>query len=441
MMNPQHEEAPAYIPRVDLADFNYDLPADRIAEHPLAERDAGRMLCCDAATGTIEHRRFRDLPRLLPSDALLVMNTTRVVHARVVMHRGTGGRVELFVLEPAGPERDPGRALAQTGAAEWTCMVGGARKLEREGELHGAFTRPGGERLELGAALVGRDADGFRIRFRWTPEHLTFAEMLEAAGRVPLPPYIKRDATPGDDAAYQTVYARHEGAVAAPTAGLHFTPAVLAELAERGVRTAELTLHVGAGTFKQVSGDVARHAMHEERIVVGVDALRTLAEHAQARAAAPGTSPFVVVGTTSLRTLESLYWFGARLLLGEAAGATELEVGQWDPYRLAGAALPEPAQALETVLGWCERGGRDAVAGSTGIIIVPGYSVRLCDVLITNFHQPNSTLLLLVGAILGRDLLQRVYGTALEEGYRFLSYGDSSMLSVKREAFSVMRSA
>ncbi len=434
MMNPQHEEAPAYIPRVDLDEFNYDLPADRIAEHPLAQRDAGRMLCCDAATGTIEHRRFRDLPNLLPSDALLVMNTTRVVHARVVMHRATGGRIELFVLEPAGPERDPGRALARTGDAEWICMVGGARKLEREGELRGAFTLPGGERLELAAALLRRDDDGFRIRFRWTPEHLTFGEVLETAGRVPLPPYIKRDATPGDDAAYQTVYARHEGAVAAPTAGLHFTPAVLAELAERGVRTAELTLHVGAGTFKQVSGDIVRHAMHEERIVVSVDALRTLAQQAHARAAAPAGSPFVVVGTTSLRTLESLYWFGARLLLGEAVDAAEPAVGQWDPYRLAstGATLPEPAQALDAVLDWCLRVGRDAVAGSTSIIIVPGYRVRLCDVLITNFHQPHSTLLLLVGAILGRDLLQRVYRSALEEGYRFLSYGDSSMLSVKR---------
>lgn len=419
----------SYIPSVSLSDYSYTLPPERIAERPLPERDASRLLVCRTAGGSIEHRMFRDLPSLIPPDALLVLNDTRVVRARIVMQRETGGRVELFLLEPIAPSHDPAVALAATGEGVWLCMVGGARKFAREGELHGRFSVGGGE-LHLHATLLERREEGFAVRFRWEPDSTSMADLLEVVGRIPLPPYIKREATEDDALTYQTVYARHEGAVAAPTAGLHFTPAIIGELRDRGVRMAHVALHVGAGTFKQVKGDVASHEMHQERIVVSAAALAVLIDQARNRRDRSG-HPLIVVGTTSLRTLESLYWFGARLVTGYSDEMTgELLVEQWDPYRLESERedLPDLPEALEAVERWRIARSADAVSGRTGIIIVPGYRFRCCDALITNFHQPDSTLILLVAALLGGDLWRRVYTEALEKGYRFLSYGDSSML-------------
>ncbi len=429
--NDQHPVAASYIPPVSLADYTYSLPADRIAEHPLPERDGSRLLLCSVADAVIDHRTFRDLPWLVPPDAMIVLNDTRVVRARIVMQRETGGRVELFLLEPLAPSRDPAVALAAAGESVWLCMVGGARKFAREGELHGHCSG-GGQELDLYATLLERREEGFAVRFRWEPAHVSMADLLEIVGRIPLPPYIKRDATEDDAATYQTVYARQEGAVAAPTAGLHFTPAVLEELRGRGVRLEHVALHVGAGTFKQIKGAVADHDMHQERIAVSAATLARLIEQARKRRQAAG-HPFVLVGTTSLRTMESLYWFGARLLLGDADGnAEELFVDQWAPYRLHAEhdTLPDLVESLEAVERWRIRHSAEAVTGRTGIIIVPGYRFRACDALITNFHQPGSTLILLVAALLGRDLWRRVYDEALQKGYRFLSYGDSSMLVV-----------
>ncbi|MEP7217352.1 MAG: S-adenosylmethionine:tRNA ribosyltransferase-isomerase, partial [Bacteroidota bacterium] len=389
---------------------------------------ASRLLVCDVMEGSIRHRQFRDLPSLIPAGAMMVVNATRVVRARIIMHRPTGGRVEIFLIEPVEPSNDPVLALGARGECVWACMVGGARKLLKEGELRGSWGDVG-----LIASVAGEHPDGLLIRFRWTPADLDFAEILESAGRVPLPPYIKRDALPADAESYQTVYARDEGAVAAPTAGLHFTPRILEELRERGVMIERVTLHVGAGTFRQVKGSVEEHDMHRERIVVTAETLRGLMAHARRRAVSAGF-PLIPVGTTSLRTLESLYWFGARLVMGESVmeGDDDLLVSQWDPYRLeAGQGLlPELADALEAVDGWRASRGLDAVAGHTGIMILPGYRFRACDALITNFHQPESTLILLVGALMGRDLWHRVYNEALAEGYRFLSYGDSSIIIV-----------
>jgi S-adenosylmethionine:tRNA ribosyltransferase-isomerase len=406
-----------------MADFHYDLPSDRIAAYPLLERDRSRLLVCSVESDSITHRTFRDLPDLLPDDALIVVNDTRVVRARIVMQKPTGGRVEFFLLEPLAPSHDPAITLAAHGTSTWRCLIGGARRVRSIGTIE--QTLPSGDRLS--AELVGEDGEGFCVRFAWSGDS-SFSELLESAGRVPLPPYIKRDAEERDAETYQTVYAELAGSVAAPTAGLHFTPRILDELREKGIVMARLTLHVGAGTFRQVKGeDAAEHDMHQERISVRATTLEKLIDHARLRRERPH-APIVIVGTTSLRTIESLYWFGVRLAVGESF--EELCVEQWDPYRLEaqGRDLPDLVESLERVDAWRRERGLEHVEGSTRIMIVPGYRVRACDALLTNFHQPGSTLVLLVGALLGRDLWRRVYDAALADGYRFLSYGDSSML-------------
>jgi S-adenosylmethionine:tRNA ribosyltransferase-isomerase len=415
-----------YLPDVSLSDYWYELPEDRIPPFPLAERDASRLLHCDLRWGSIEHRRFSDIVTLIPPDALLVVNDTRVVRARILLQKPTGGRVEAFLLDPLEPSPDPAVTLAARGESQWCCMIGGARKIVYGGELVGSFSLPEGHG-ELRAVIETKLPDGYRVRFRWTPAELSFAEVLEAIGRIPLPPYIRRESTEEDAVTYQTVYARQEGAGAAPTAGLHFTPGVLQGLRARGVRVEQVTLHVGAGTFKQVKGDdVAGHDMHQERISVSRATLAALIEQT-VRQRGSERAPFVVVGTTTLRTLESIYWFGARILAGDKAPGDELVVEQWDPYRLAERA-PTLHDALVAVEDWRAARGLDAVVGRTRILIVPGYSFRCCDALVTNFHQPGSTLILLVAAFLGRELWRRVYQEALDNGYRFLSYGDSSLL-------------
>jgi S-adenosylmethionine:tRNA ribosyltransferase-isomerase len=423
----------SYIPSVSLAEYDYDLPESRIAPHPLAERDRSRLLLCDIPSGSIEHHRFSDIVSIIPPDAMLLVNDTRVVRARIIMHKATGGRVEIFLLDPLEPSHDPAIALASHGEGVWCCMIGGAKKIVAGGELKGTF-RHDRSAGTITASIEGKAADGYLVRFRWTPESLSFAEVLEAVGRVPLPPYIRREATEEDAESYQTVYAEQEGAVAAPTAGLHFTPRLLDALRGRGVRFERLTLHVGAGTFKQVKGDdLAGHEMHQERIVVSAGTLGALIGHAERRRLSSGC-PIVIVGTTTLRTVESLYWFGAKLLAGECADADELVVEQWDPYRLAAEhpVLPDLIDALVAVDRWRLQHGLDDVVGRTRILILPGYQFRCCDALLTNFHQPGSTLILLVGALLGRELWRRVYDAAMEGGYRFLSYGDSSLLIRER---------
>lgn len=410
--------------------FHYHLPDDRIALRPLAERDGSKLLVCDVRDSSISHRTFRDLPFLLPNDALLVLNDTRVVRARIVMRKPTGGRVEFFLLEPIAPSHDPAIALAAQGEATWNCMVGGARRLRQGSSVEGRFLM-NGEEFQLVATILDSVPDGRAVRFEWFPVEVSFADLLDAAGSIPLPPYIHRPADETDSETYQTVYAQQSGAVAAPTAGLHFTDQTFAQLQQRGIQTAQVTLHVGAGTFKQVKGEVAEHDMHEEQISITTQALRLLIEQGK-RQQKSENAPFVMVGTTSLRTVESLYWFGVRLLRndGDARASQELSVAQWDPYRLmeTNPNLPLPDEAFSAVDQWRSQQQKERITGRTKILIVPGYQFRACDVLITNFHQPGSTLILLVGAFLGQTLWQNVYKTALQEGYRFLSYGDSSLL-------------
>lgn len=426
-MNPQ----PDYIPQVRLADYDYSLPEEHIAFQPSAQRDDSRLLLCDARDGAISHHHFSDLPSLIPSNATLVLNDTRVVRARLHLYKESGGKVEALLIDPVAPSADPAVALAARGETLWRCMVGGLKKIRNGSEVCAEFfSADDTVKGMLRAHLEDVADDGVLLRFRWTPEDLSFAEVIERVGHIPLPPYIKRSDLPEDASSYQTVYAEHDGAVAAPTAGLHFTPTVLEELTERGVQTVRVTLHVGAGTFAPLKGEQANeHAMHAERIAVSLSELHALVEAARRRERSEGA--LVVVGTTSLRTLESLYWYGVRLIRNEIdTSSSELAVNQWDPYRLEREVpiLPSLSAALEQIAIRVSTHNLDAISGVTRLMILPGYRFRSCDALVTNFHQPGSTLVLLVAAFLGKELWHRAYDAALREGYRFLSYGDSSLL-------------
>jgi len=401
-----------------IQNFHYDLPAGRIAPEPLPDRAASRLLV--SREGVITDKTFRDLPDELPADSLLIFNDTRVVRARLLARRPTGGVVELFCLEPVAPHRALEPALQQTAACTWRCLVGNGRRW-KSGPVSLEF-RFAGQPATLWAERQATEAGGESlIDFRWEPTSLPFAEVLRAAGHLPLPPYLHRPDTATDAVRYQTVYAAHEGAVAAPTAGLHFTPELLAELGRRGIATGQVTLHVGAGTFQPVKADtMADHPMHAEPIIVSAELLRQLLAHRP--------RPVIAVGTTSLRTLESLYWLGAALVRRPTRPAA-LQVDQWQPYEplAAGEEDISAEAALQALLAHLEATGSAAVEASTRLLIAPGYRFRLVRGLITNFHQPESTLLLLVAALLGPGW-RAVYDHALAHRYRFLSYGDSSLL-------------
>jgi S-adenosylmethionine:tRNA ribosyltransferase-isomerase len=404
---------------LSIHDFTYRLPDGRIAPEPLPDRAASRLLV--SRHGQLADRHFRDLPNELPAGALLIFNDTRVVRARLLVRRPTGGQVELFCLEPVAPHRSLELALQQTGACTWRCLVGNGRRW-KSGPVMLEFATSTGQTATLTAKRQAQEAGTALIDFRWEPAEMPFAEVLRAAGHLPLPPYIDRPDTATDAVRYQTVYAAAEGAVAAPTAGLHFTPELLAELAERGFATGHVTLHVGAGTFQPVKAErMGAHPMHTEPILVTAALLRQQLPQ-----------PVVAVGTTSLRTLETLYWLGVGLLVRstavEAQPAPELLVTQWQPYELTEAAANiSPEQALGALLQHLEAAGTDTLEARTQLLIAPGYRFRVIDGLITNFHQPESTLLLLVAALLGPGW-REVYDHALAQGYRFLSYGDSSLL-------------
>ena len=411
--------------QLSIHDFSYLLPPERIAPEPLPDRAASQLLV--SRNGQLTNKHFRDLPAELPADSLLIFNDTRVVRARLLARRPTGGQVELFCLEPVAPHRALELALQQTGHCTWRCLVGNGRRW-KEGPVTLNFETADDQSATLWAERQVQEAGTALIYFRWEPATLPFAEVLRAAGHLPLPPYIDRPDTAADALRYQTVYAAAEGAVAAPTAGLHFTPELLAELRLKGFAIGHVTLHVGAGTFQPVKASrMADHPMHTEPILVTAALLQQLLTHRP--------RPVVAVGTTSLRTLETLYWLGVGLLQtsnttlkANATVPAELLVTQWQPYDLAEAAANiTPETALTVLLHYLETTGTDTLQANTQLLIAPGYRFRLVDGLITNFHQPESTLLLLVAALLGPDW-QAIYTHALAHGYRFLSYGDSSLL-------------
>ena len=404
--------------QLSIHDFTYPLPTERIAPEPLPDRAASRLLV--SRNGVITDNTFRDLPGALPAGSLLIFNDTRVVRARLLARRPTGGQVELFCLEPVAPHRSLELALQQTTCCTWRCLVGNGRRW-KEGPVSLKFETTDGQPATLHAERQTQEAGTALIDFRWEPAELPFAEVLRAAGHLPLPPYIDRPDTAADAVRYQTVYAVAEGAVAAPTAGLHFTPEILTELRTQGFDIGYVTLHVGAGTFQPVKADrMAGHPMHTEPIIVTAALLRQLLAHQ------PG--PVIAVGTTSLRTLETLYWLGAGLLLNPDAAPGELLVTQWQPYEQAEAAISiSPKEALTALLRYLEARSTDTLEANTRLLIAPSYRFRLVQGLVTNFHQPESTLLLLVAALLG-PRWRAVYDHALAHGYRFLSYGDSSLL-------------
>lgn len=397
---------------IRIDDYDYPLPDERIAKFPLSPRDSSQLLVYDR--GKIGCRRFDELPDVLPEDALLVFNNTRVIQARLRFRKPTGASIEIFCLEPVAPAEYT-QALQSTDSCRWLCLVGNAKKW-KEGELKMIFEH-GTRKTEFRAIRGQAHGDGYEITFEWDDREITFGELLERLGELPIPPYLNRRTEESDKTTYQTVYSKVEGSVAAPTAGLHFTPAVLAALREKRIPCEELTLHVGAGTFKPVKSDtIEGHEMHTEYISVSRALIETL--HRTDRR-------IVAVGTTSVRTLESLYCIGVKLAENGNASAENLKVEQWMPYgRHRDLSRKE---AMGHIMQYLDRTGADRLVSATRIIIAPGYKFRIADGIVTNFHQPRSTLLLLVSAFVGGDW-RRIYDYALENDFRFLSYGDSSLL-------------
>jgi S-adenosylmethionine:tRNA ribosyltransferase-isomerase len=398
---------------IDINDFNYPLPDERIAKFPLAERSSSKLLIYD--NGNISESHFRNVAEYLPEGAMLVFNNTRVVRARIVMHKASGARIEVFCLEPHNPA-DYERAFAIKGESEWSCIVGNLKKW-KEGEI-GIDFEYNGEPHTLRAEIVERGTREHIVRFRWSAD-CSFGQLLETLGRIPIPPYLNRESEDIDNTRYQTVYARFEGSVAAPTAGLHFTPELIAEMREQGFSFEEVTLHVGAGTFLPVKDEnAAQHNMHTEHFVITRQTLQNILHNA---------GRIVAVGTTSVRTMESLAALAWRI---KCTGTPNVEqvVGQWELYDIPAEFLCK--DVAEVLLNYMTDNGLEQLKAATQIMITPlGYHFRIVNYIITNFHQPKSTLLLLVSAYVG-DNWKRIYDYALANDFRFLSYGDSSLLKV-----------
>jgi S-adenosylmethionine:tRNA ribosyltransferase-isomerase len=396
-----------------ITDYTYLLPDERIAKFPLDKRDQSKLLVY--RNGMISSDVFSSLPDYIGEDDMLVFNNTRVIRARIEMEKETGARIEIFCLEPHEPH-DYQLSFAQQRMCEWKCMVGNLKKW-KSGILKKHVELANGTVIELQAErTIG--SDQFQvIRFTWTGG-MDFGFLLDACGCTPIPPYLNRKTEEIDETRYQTVYSKHKGSVAAPTAGLHFTPQILERLSNKGVKLNELTLHVGAGTFRPVQqNDVSQHEMHVEYFSVQLDVIRNLLVN---------KGVLTAVGTTSLRALESTYWLGVKMLEKDA-GIENLHLDQWEAYSLSQNISVE--QSLTKVCETLETNRQNTVFAATKMMIVPGYTFRICRRLITNFHQPQSTLLLLVGAFVG-ERWKDIYQYALEHDFRFLSYGDSSLLEL-----------
>ncbi|MBR1652675.1 MAG: S-adenosylmethionine:tRNA ribosyltransferase-isomerase [Alloprevotella sp.] len=398
---------------IRIADYDYPLPDERIAKYPLAERDASKLLLY--RSGDISESTFRRLPDFLPAGSLMVFNNTRVIRARLHFRKPTGATIEVFCLEPHTPA-DYEQSFSARSGLTWTCLVGNLKRWH-EGALVQTLQVEGRE-IRLTAERLGESGTGHEVRFCWDDDALTFGEVLHAAGALPIPPYLNRATEASDLVTYQTVYSRIKGSVAAPTAGLHFTPRVLAALDAAGVEREEVTLHVGAGTFRPVKSEtIGGHEMHSEQFAVRRHTLERLLAHDAACTA---------VGTTSVRTLESLYFLGCMVHENPGLPPEDLRVAQWQPYERS-YDLPATA-ALEALLRYMDAHGLGTLHAPTQIIIVPGYRFRIVRRMLTNFHQPQSTLLLLVSAFVGEDRWRDIYRYALGHDFRFLSYGDSSLL-------------
>ena len=413
---------------IHISDYNYDLPDSRIAKFPVSPRDTSKLLVY--RHGKISDDIFYNLPKYLPEKSLMVFNNTKVIQARMHFRKETGALIEVFLMEPAAPT-DYELMFQTRGECSWLCMVGNLKKW-KEGSLVRTFDVAGTTinfKATMRRDIIDAKSGGtnYWVDFAWDNPQVSFAEILDAVGELPIPPYLNRETQDSDKTTYQTVYSKIKGSVAAPTAGLHFTDKVLAAIDAAGVRREELTLHVGAGTFKPVkSEEIDGHTMHTEYVCVRRDTLQTLLDY---------DCCAIAVGTTSVRTLESLYYMGVKLEANPDAAEEDLHVCQWEPYEKAdgtqvGGNLVDgitPQKAISNIIAWLDKNNLKTLHSSTQIIIAPGYEYKIVKVLVTNFHQPQSTLLLLVSAFLKGDW-HNVYDYALSHDFRFLSYGDSSIL-------------
>lgn len=403
--------------RIHIKDYNYSLPDERIAKFPLAQRDHSKLLLYKH--GEVSEDVFYNIPNHLPEGALMVFNNTKVIQARLHFRKSTGALIEVFLLEPYVPA-DYEQMFQTTGSCSWLCMIGNLKKWKGE-TLRRTFDVKGRE-VTLNAERREDVGKSYRVDFSWDDNTVSFAELLDSVGELPIPPYLNRETQESDKTTYQTVYSKIKGSVAAPTAGLHFTSDVLASLDNHGIDREEVTLHVGAGTFKPVkSEEIQDHKMHTEYICVHRQTLEKLIKH---------NACAIAVGTTSVRTLESLYYMGVKLEKNLDISEDELHVCQWEPYEgetFEMAAIVTPLKAIQNILAYLDRHSLNSLHSSTQIIIAPGYEYKIVKMLVTNFHQPQSTLLLLVSAFLHGDW-HKIYDYALAHDFRFLSYGDSSLL-------------
>ncbi len=410
---------------IEIKDFQYDLPESRIAKFPLKKRDQSKLLIFKAPT--IQEAIYHDLAQHIPERSLLIFNQAKVVHARLHFKKPTGGKIEVFCLEPDERYPDITTAMAQKNEVYWKCLLKGAAKWKDQTRLSllPIHTAVQGIPLTITgtAEKVEREGHSFTIRFRWESslqEELSFSEFLEYSGEIPIPPYLKRKADKSDEVRYQTIFAKEEGSVAAPTAGLHFTPSILEDLKNKGIELGKLTLHVGAGTFMPVKSEKMKgHEMHSEWIEIPLKLLIQVRDKLQTQ------NKIICVGTTSARTLESAFWIGTQLLRKEWTGKSQTAVSQWYPYQ-----SKEEYTAIEVIdalIAYFKAHQLDRLITRTRLIIAPGYKFQLLDGLITNFHQPASTLLLMISALVGEQW-RSIYQYALDHHFRFLSYGDGSLL-------------
>jgi S-adenosylmethionine:tRNA ribosyltransferase-isomerase len=397
---------------INLNEYFYNLPSEKISQYPLRERDHSKLLSYN--NGIIAEDCFKNIHKYLPQESLLVFNNTKVIRARLIFQKESGARIEVFCLEPLIPD-DYDQSFSAKGQVEWKCVIGNLKKW-KSGTIHKSFNR-NNKQYELHADKLDTQGDAWRIRFLWDCPEMTFSDVIESVGHVPLPPYINRPDEKEDSIRYQTIYSMVKGSVAAPTAGLHFTRKVIDSLTQKGIKTTELTLHVGAGTFQPVKTDnIFKHEIHSEHFYVAAETVESLLKSIGA---------IIPVGTTSVRTLESLYWLGIKISHNPEIKPNDLFLDQWEAYNLKGSITSY--QSLETVLLWMQHNNLKSIHAPTRIIIVPGYDFRIINGLITNFHLPGSTLLLLISAWVGEEW-KRIYRYALENDFRFLSYGDSSLL-------------
>ena len=404
---------------IQIRDYTYTLPEDQIAWFPLEQRDASRLLIF--RDGEITEDFYYNLSKHIPAESLIVFNNTKVLEARILFQKPTGGVIEIFCLEPEG-QPDITTAMEQQEKVLWKCLIGGASKWKHGQVLQKNICTQQQEIL-LEAKYIEKKQDHFIIELSWSPTTLSFAAVLHEAGAIPLPPYIKREASQSDEERYQTIYARYLGSVAAPTAGLHFTESVMNSFKTKNINHDFVTLHVGAGTFKPVKSEtLGDHEMHAEYFQVSAALIRQLAETEKRTK--------IAVGTTTLRTLESVYWLGVKVFQDKNIDAEELMLDQWEATALNRLSITVK-ESLDALLMWMEKRELETFFSKTQLIITPGYEVKMADALVTNFHQPQSTLLLIVAAIAGDDW-KKIYEYALENKFRFLSYGDGSLIWIKR---------